>query len=203
MKRQILFGVVLALPLLPAPALAQAGNACWAAVTRDAVGMLGANNITHASQIVEQRSDVEDMVTGTGRADGRPFSYHCTYNHRNRAAYAVQISSDGGDPGRDFGRPAFDNRPPPPPPQRNPRELAAEACYNPVLAYAQRQHPTASNFKIFLSDNRFGQQGPMEIRVNGQGELRQLDRRRERFTYYCTYNARTRRVGDISMTMSR
>ena len=200
MKRHILAGAVLALPLTAAPAMAQAGNACWAAVTRDAVGMLGANNIAHASQIVEQRSDVEDMVTGTGRADGRPFSYHCTYNHRNRAAYAVQISQGGA---ADYNRPAFDNRPPPPPPQRNPRELAAEACYNPVLAYAQRQHPTASNFKIFLSDNRFGQLGELEIRVNGQGELRQLDRRRERFTYYCTYNARSRRVGDISISMSR
>jgi hypothetical protein len=189
------------LPLLSSPAQAQnrAVEACWNAVTQEARGLLSATRVAQVSLIVDERSDIEDQVTGTARADGRPFSFRCMYNHRSGAAFGVSLSRDGGggpNPG------SFDNRPPPPP-QRNPRELAAQACYNPVLAQARRQHPTASNFKIFLSDNRFGQQGPLEIRVNGQGELRQLDRRRERFAYYCTYNARNGRVSDISVTLGR
>lgn len=194
----------LAAPLLSSPALAQnrAVDACWGAVTQEARGLLSATRVSQVSLIVEERSDIEDQVTGTARADGRPFSFRCMYNHRSGAAFGVSLSRDGGG----FGQPGFGPPPPPPPPlppQRNPRELAAEACYNPVLAQARRQHPTASNFKIFLSDNRFGQQGPLEIRVNGQGELRQLDRRRERFSYYCTYNARNGRVSDISVTLGR
>jgi hypothetical protein len=169
--------------------------------------MMNARNISQSSQTVEQRNDAEDLVSGTGRADGRPFSYRCTYNHRSNSAYAVSISRNDNDDyrarDRDYDRgPGFDNRPPPPP-QRDPRELAAQACYDPVLAYAQRQNPTASNFKIFLSDNRFSQQGNQEVRVNGQGELRQLNRQRERFAYSCTYNARSGRVGDISVSLSR
>lgn len=199
----ISFGLFAALPLLSSPALAQnrAVDACWGAVTQEARGLLNANRVSHTSLIVEERSDIEDQVTGTARADGRPFSFRCMYNHRSGAAFGVSLSRDGAGGRPDFGPPP-PPPPPPMPPQRNPREAAAEACYNPVLAYAQRQHPTASNFKIFLSDNRFGQQGPLEIRVNGQGELRQLDRRRERFSYYCTYNARNGRVSDISVTLS-
>jgi hypothetical protein len=193
-------GVTVALLSSPAQAQNRAVDACWGAVTQEARGLLSANRVSQVSLIVEERSDIEDQVTGTGRADGRPFSFRCLYNHRSGAAFGVSLSRDGA--GGNFGQPGF-GPPPPLPPQRNPRELAAEACYNPVLAQARRQHPTASNFKIFLSDNRFGQQGPLEIRVNGQGELRQLDRRRERFSYYCTYNARNGRVSDISVTLSR
>ena len=168
-------GLMAALPLLSSSALAQsrAVDACWGAVTLEARGLLSATRVSQVSLIVEERSDIEDQVTGTARADGRPFSFRCMYNHRSGAAFGVSLSRDGGNFGGNFGQPGFN--PPPPPPQRNPRELAAEACYNPVLAFAQRQHPTASNFKIFLSDNRFGQQGPLEIRVNGQGELRHRD----------------------------
>jgi hypothetical protein len=201
----MLFLSAAALPLFAAPAAAQnrSAEACWGAVTREAQGLLNANRVSQVSLIVEERSDVEDQVTGTARADGRPFGFRCSYNHRSGAAFGVSLSRDGGfGGGPDFGRPGFNN-PPAPPPRRDPRELAAEACYNPVLAYAQRQHPTASNFKIFLSDNRFTQQGPLEVRVNGQGELRQLSRLRERFAYSCTYNARNGRVHDISMRMSR
>jgi hypothetical protein len=198
-------GLAAALPLLSSPALAQsrAVDACWGAVTQEARGLLSATRVAQVSLVVEERSDIEDQVTGTARADGRPFSFRCMYNHRSGAAFGVSLSRDGGGFGGNFGQPGFGPPPPPLPPQRNPRELAAEACYNPVLAQARRQHPTASNFKIFLSDNRFGQQGPLEIRVNGQGELRQLDRRRERFSYYCTYNARNGRVSDISVMLSR
>jgi hypothetical protein len=207
----LILGAILT-PLMALPALAQdrAADACWGAVTREAQGQLSARNVTQTSLIVDQRTEVEDLVTGMGRADGRPFGFRCSYNHRNGAAFGVSLSRDGGG-GPNYGaapnygntrpldnRPSFDNRPGPPP-QRDPRELAGETCYDPVLAYAQRQHPTASNFKIFLSQNRYGQQSNQEIRVSGQGELRQMNRQRETFSYNCTYNARSGRVSDISM----
>ena len=69
-----------------------------------------------------------------------------------------------------------------------------------MLDYAQRRNPTASNFKIFLSQNRYGQQSQIDIQVTGQGELRQMDRLRVQWNYSCTYNARNGRVRDISMS---
>jgi len=81
----------------------------------------------------------------------------------------------------------------------NVRRAAEQTCYDAVMNYAQRRNPTASNFKIFLSQNRFAQVGREEIRVTGQGEMRQIDRLRGTWDYGCTYNAHTGRVYGISM----
>lgn len=51
--------------------------------------MLNAYNISRVSNAVQPMGNGESLVTGVGRADNRTFSYRCTYNMRNAAAYAV------------------------------------------------------------------------------------------------------------------
>jgi len=206
-------GLFALVPLaLPAHAQGNPQNVCWDAVTREARGMLNARNVSRTSYAIAENYNRERLVTGVGQADGRPFTYRCTYNDRNGQVYGVSVAdaADGRGPG--FGNrgpnsgnrgPAFgDNRPPPPPIStsgNDVRRAAEQTCYDAVLDYAQRRNPTASNFKIFLSQNRFAQAGREEIRVTGQGELRQVDRLRVGWDYDCTYNARSGRARDISM----
>lgn len=52
-------------------------------------GMLNAYNVSRVSNAVQPMGNGESLVTGVGRADNRTFSYRCTYNMRNAAAYAV------------------------------------------------------------------------------------------------------------------
>jgi len=195
-------GLVVALFALPVQAQNDAANGCWGAVTREARGMLSAGSVSRTSYSIAQLANAESLVTGAGQADGRPFSYRCTYNSRNGQAYAVSVSPEGGNRGGDMGRGGRDgdfggNRPVA---GGDPRKAAAQACYDAALDYAQQRNPTASNFKIFLSQNRYGQQSQIDIQVTGQGELRQMDRLRVQWNYSCTYNARNGRVRDISMS---
>jgi hypothetical protein len=191
--------------VLPLAAQAQGGpaaNACWNAVTREARGMLNANNISRVSNAVQPMGNGESLVSGVGRADNRTFSYRCTYNMRNDAVYAVQLTPEGGnrpDMGRGPGGPNGGFGPDRPINTGDVRRAAEQSCYDATLSYAQRQNPTASNFKIFLSQNRFEQVSNIEIRVSGQGEMRQIDRLRGTWDYACVYNARTGRVRDISL----
>jgi hypothetical protein len=212
-KLAIISAGLIVLSLLPAQAQSQgeAANGCWAAVTREARAALNTDRVSRTSYTIAQLANSESLVTGIGQADGRPFNYRCTYNNRNRQAYAVSLSPEGGGPGNrpgfgggPGGRPGFGGDRPDfggnrPAPGGDPRKAASDACYDAVLAYAQRQNPTASNFKIFLSQNRYDQGGREEVRVNGQGELRQMDRLRMTWDYSCTYNARSGRVGNISL----
>jgi hypothetical protein len=167
--------------------------------------MLNAYNVSRVSNAVQPMGNGESLVTGVGRADNRTFSYRCTYNMRNAAAYAVQLTPEGG------GRPDFGGGPGGGGPNGggfapdrpintgDVRRAAEQSCYDATLAHAQRQNPIASNFKIFLSQNRFTQVSNVEIRVTGQGEMRQIDRLRGTWDYSCTFNARTGRVRDISL----
>lgn len=193
---------------LPAQAQAQndAANGCWGAVTREARAMLDADRVSRTSYSLARLTNAETLVTGVGQADGRPFTYRCTYNDRNGRAYAVSLSPEGrgtgrpdlgGGPGRGPGGPGF--TPDRPINTGDARRAAEQSCYDAALNYAQRQNPTASNFKIFLSQNRFSQQGREEIRVTGQGELRQINRQRFTWGYNCTYNARNGRVRDVGL----
>jgi hypothetical protein len=193
--------------LLALPAQAQGGpaaNACWEAVMREARGMLNSYNVSRVSNTVQPMGGGEALVSGVGRADNRTFSYRCTYNMRNDAAYAVQLTPESGGnagrgPGFGGGR-GPGNGPDRPINSGDVRRAAEQSCYDATLNYAQRQNPTASNFKIFLSQNRFAQLSNTELRVTGQGELRQIDRLRVQWTYNCTYNARNGRVSDISLS---
>lgn len=206
-----LAGLSLSFLVLALPAQAQnPQNVCWDAVVREARGALDARNVSRTSYSIAQNVNGESQVSGVGQADGRPFEYRCTYNGRNGRVYGVSVADAGRGPGGpgwggpggrgpggrgpDFG----DNRPPPPM-GGDARRAAEQTCYDAVLDYAQRRNPTASNFKIFLSQNRFAQQGREDIRVTGQGELRQMDRQRYTWDYRCTYNARNGRVRDISL----
>lgn len=87
--------------LLGFSALAQAQNpfnvaneACWQAVVREARGRMAADGVEQISNPdMRQASNAENVLTGTGMADGRPFSYSCTYNIRNGSTYDVRISA--------------------------------------------------------------------------------------------------------------
>jgi hypothetical protein len=196
---------------LALPAQAQGGpaaNACWEAVTREARGMLNSYSVRRVSNTVQPMGGGEALVSGVGSADNRTFSYRYTYKMRNAAAYVVQITPESGvNPGRG---PGFGggrgpgngngNGPGRPINSGDVRRAAEQSCYDATLNYAQRQNPTASNFKIFLSQNRFAQLSNTELRVTGQGELRLIDRLRVQWTYNCTYNARNGRISDISLS---
>jgi hypothetical protein len=209
----MVMGLVALVPLAqPAHAQGNPQNVCWDAVTREARGMLNARNVSRKSYAIADNINRESLVTGVGQADGRPFTYRCTYNGRNGQVYGVSVAdaADGRGPGgpgfggrgpggRGPGGPDFGDNRPPPPMGNDARRAAEQTCYDAVLDYAQRRNPTASNFKIFLSQNRFAQAGREDIRVTGLGELRQVDRLRVGWDYDCTYNARNGRVRDISM----
>ena len=184
---------------LALPAQAQGGpaaNACWEAVTREARGMLNSYSVRRVSNTVQPMGGGEALVSGVGSADNRTFSYRYTYKMRNAAAYVVQITPESGvNPGRGPGN-GNGNGPGRPINSGDVRRAAEQSCYDATLNYAQRQNPTASNFKIFLSQNRFAQLSNTELRVTGQGELRLIDRLRVQ----CTYNARNGRISDISLS---
>lgn len=83
--------------------LSVANEACWRAVVREARGSLDADGIEQTgSPSMRPGSNAENVISGVGFADGRPFSYTCTYNIRNGSTYGVHVTG-----ARESGRPSW------------------------------------------------------------------------------------------------
>lgn len=98
--------------MLPAaPALAQRGdldpsNECWSRVVSEARGQFAADGVDQLSSDERQGSNAETIVSGTAQANGRRFSWTCTFNIRTGQTYDVSLRQTGGDGyGRPPGRP--------------------------------------------------------------------------------------------------
>lgn len=106
MKRIIVActAIGLAVPtVVPMPALAQSpdyltNDRCWNAVVHEARGRFAVHDILQVSSGIRPGRFTENILTGRGEANGRPFRYTCTYNFRTGQTYAVSVNPEPAGP---------------------------------------------------------------------------------------------------------